>query len=91
MIGKGTKVYGKLEAWLKTAGLDHHELDVMRNVSPKYNIFLDGIYFAEYDSTHSILKLSGHCPAYKFQAHATEQAEFGKQYTLPAKAIVIEI
>ena len=91
MIGKGTKVYGRLEAWLKTAGLDHHELDVMSCAHARHNVFLDGNYFAEYNSVHGILKLSGHCPAYKFQAHATEQAEFGKQYTLPAKAIIIEI
>lgn len=92
MIGKSTKVYTKLEAWLKTAGLADHELDVMtRGTNSQYHIFLDGSYFAEYDAPRGLLKLSDHCSLYQFQVHATEKAEYGKQYTMPAKAIIIEI
>ena len=91
MIGKGTKVYEKLEAWLKTAGLAGHELDVVTGTQEKYTVFLDGCHFAEYDEPSGTLRLSEHCSLYQFRVHAAEKAEYGKQYTLPAKSIVIKI
>ena len=91
MIGKNTKAYRKLEAWLKTAGLDGHELDVVTGTHERCNVFLDGRHFAEYDEPSGTLRLSEHCSLYQFRVHAAENAEYGKQYTLPAKSIVIEI